>query len=136
MQKIKRCLISFIMILSILISGMCFDYSKADSSLDYASSKTSVTYISSSSTNVSDSEICTTEMLGIHNISYVRPIINRSIGLRKDIKASFEFLCTKTPSHLNSNFLMTAGIMQFPRLCFQAVVSNYIHNTDGKKRIA
>lgn len=76
---------------------MCFDYSKADSSLDYASSKTPVTYISSSSTNVSDSEICTTEMLGIHNISYVRPIINRSIGLRKDIKASFEFLCTKTP---------------------------------------
>lgn len=136
MRKTKRYAISLIIVLSMLISGMCFDNSKADSFLECTSLEMPAASISSCSADAADSAICTTEMLGIHNISYVRPVTNRNIGLRKDIRASFELLCAKAQSHLNSNFLMTAGIMQFPKLCFQAVVSNYIHNTDGKKRMA
>lgn len=133
MQKIKRYVFSLIIVFSMLISGMCFDNYKADSSLDYTPFATPAASISSCSTDAADSAICTTEMLGIHNIFYVRPVTNRSIGLKKDIKASFDILCAKTQFHLNYNFLMAAGIMQFPKLYFQAVVSNYIHNTDSKK---
>ena len=124
-RKIRRYIISFIIVLSMLISGMCFDNYKADSSLDYMPFSSPAASISSCSTDAADSAICTAEMLGIHNISYVRPATRQSSGLRKDIKASFEFLCEKAQSHLNSNFLMAAGIMQFPKLYFQAVVSQY-----------
>lgn len=133
MRKIERYIISFILAFSMLVSGMCFE--KADSFLVSPSMETPEDRISSCSSDVSNSEICTTEMLGIHNISYVRPVVNRSIGLRRDIKTSLDFLYANAQSHLNSYFLMTAGIMQFPKLCFIAVVSNYIHNTDGKKRL-
>ena len=135
MQKMKRYFISFILILSMLTTGMCFENAKADSFLDTSSVKVPEASISSCNPDASNSEICTTEMLGIHNISYVRPIVNRSVGLRRDIKISLAFLFANAQSRLKSDFLMAANIMQFPKLCFKAVVTGYIHNIDGKKRI-
>ncbi len=134
-RKKGKHIISFILALSMLLSGMCFEYTKADSFLEYASFNGAEASIEPCHTAISHGEICTSEMLGIRNVSNVRQFVNRSICTRRVVRASLELFGADDRLHLYSDFYTAAGSIQYPKLCLQAVVLNYIHNKDGKKRI-
>lgn len=134
MRAKERHKISFILALFMLLSGMCFDSTKADFSLESTFARGSEGDVSFYDTVISSEEICTAEMLGIRNISCIRQFINRSICSRKDTRASLGFLSADAQKHLCFYFFTAAGILQLSKFCLNVVVLNYIHNQDGKKR--
>ena len=135
MRKIERHIISFILALSMLFSGMCFENVKADFSLEYTSMQGTGNDVISHDTAISSEEACTTEMLGIRGLSSIRQFVNRSIYERRDAKLSLELLCADAQMHLYSHFFAAANAVQFSKRYVGAVVLNYIHSKDGKKRI-
>lgn len=128
-------MISFILALSMLFSGMCFENVKADSSFVYPSMQEQKADVILHSAGISSEEACTTEMLGIRSISSIRQYVSRRVQSRKDAKVVVEFLYEDSQLYLCSGFFAAAGSVAFPKLCSGAVVLNYIHNKDGKKRI-
>lgn len=128
-------MISYILAFAMLLSGMCFECTKADSFLEYTFAQGPEAYIASGGAAISDEEICTTEMLGIRSVFNVRQFVNRNLCTRRNVRASLVLLGTDAGLHIYSNFFTSAGIVWCPRLCLQTVILNYIHNKDGKKRI-
>ncbi len=135
MRRAGKHIVSFILALSMLFSGMCFENVKADSSLVYPSMQEQKADVILHSADISSEEACTTEMLGIRGISSIRQYVGRRVQSRKDAKAVLEFSYENSQLHLYSGFYAAAGSIAFPKLCSGAVVLNYIHNKDGKKRI-
>lgn len=134
-RKIERHIISFILALSMLFSGMCFENVKADFSLEHIAMQKPGNDMISYDTSISSEEACTAEMLGIRGISSIRQFINRSRYERRDAKISLEFLHEDAQMHLYSHFFAAANAVPFSKRYVGAVVLNYIHSKDGKKRI-
>ncbi|MDE5908825.1 MAG: hypothetical protein K2H52_08845 [Lachnospiraceae bacterium] len=135
MRKAGKHIVSFILALSMLFSGMCFENVKADSSLEYPSMQVQGTDAILHSAGISCEEACTTEMLCIRGISGIRQYVSRNTHARKDAKAVLEYLWEDSHLHFYSDFLTAAGSVLSFKSCPGAVVLNYIHNKDGKKRI-
>lgn len=133
MSKNKQWIINLI-VLVILLSGMCFDEVRADSVFTYPEASV-ITYHEAADEVISDVDMQVTEILCTRNTVSSSQIAAQIINSRKETKLSMVFLCVAILSLLLSNFYTTESVVQFPELGTRTVVLNYIHNTDGKKRM-
>ncbi|MGN0480906.1 MAG: hypothetical protein ACI4EV_04985 [Lachnospiraceae bacterium] len=135
MHKRTNKLICVLITLLVFISGMCFENIKVDSVLERATVRTADAYILPVDAVMTDTTACTTEMLGIGSHTALTQL---SVG----------FATTRVGARL-IQYLLGQNIFS---LCegksytsFEAIrvisenqhklVVNYIHKSDGKKRI-
>lgn len=133
LEKEKRWICKFI-VLSILISGMCFENVKADSIFVYTTDSSSDSYLCSSEDTILAQEVCTTEMLGVRTASSMQQLANRVTNNKRELRFLLVFMCVVAVLQLFSNFYTTVDILQFSKRQSKTVVLNYIHNMDGKKK--
>lgn len=124
-------------ILSILVflSGICFARSEAVTpSLQNPQEKTNVS-INSVHLKAADAQVCTPDMLRVQMCRKLQPASSRNPSFKKASRFFFAFLCLPCLSLLEGQFFFRSGITQLNSQCFNERITNYIHNSDGKKRI-
>lgn len=127
-------IICYILVISALISGMCFENVEMDSLFACARLKKAASYIKSCNEGVCNGEVCTTEMLGVCNNTEPQQLTTRYTGQKGDIKVSLNLLCLEFLSLSEEKFFRSLGAIQFFYQNLDEIVTNYIHNSDGKKR--
>lgn len=133
--------ISLILTLCLIVSGVYFENSKvnafsnfmyAEGAIDGGRTDIQGMLIPSVLTKV---EGCTAEMLGIRENAGMEQVTVRLAEQRKGIDATFQFLCQGLYSPFGDKSfagLKAIGLASGKR---SKLLTNYIHKTDGKKRI-
>lgn len=119
----------------ILLLGMYFENIKADSMLQYAAVLNTHSHTVSYHASIKDARACTTEMLGIRNNAGIEQLASRSLGQRREIKLSLDFLCYNIISLYEGKFFTSPWLIPFHSQYRNGLVTNYIHKSDGKKRV-
>lgn len=135
MQMKKEKLISFVLVIFVFLSGMCFENVKTDSFYVYVSSDTTDACIMSCEAAIIDTEHCTTEMLGVRNGVGLQKLTGRFISQKRDGRLSQEFLYLDIFSLFEGKLFASSEKIHFLNQYQEEFVLNYIHKSDGKKRI-
>lgn len=118
--------------LIILLTGMCVDEVKADSTFSCPQTAV-ITRLETADAVLTDVDVEPIELLCTRDSITSSQIAAQITNGRRTIKLSMIFLCVVVFSLLLSNFYAAERVPEFPRLSARTAVLNYIHNTDGKK---
>lgn len=132
MRSKRRNILCVLITLLVFVSGMYFESIKIDS--DFVSVHTEVADTSILPVNcvLTDTQACTTEMLGIRgDISMVRVVAN----LRRNVEIFGDFLCQNVFSLQEKKSEMSFEKSVIRTDTREKLVINYIHKSDGKKEI-
>ena len=121
--------------LFIFLTGMCFEEVKADSAFVCTIIPETVSYVQAADTIDSDMEVYAAEALVARNTSATHQIVCPMTSGKRDGKLSVVLLYVTALWLLLSDFYAATYIAQIPERVCKTVVVNYIHNTDGKKRV-
>ena len=135
MYNKRNKLIYVLIILSVVISGMYFENFKADSAFVCSPAEKTNSYISSVNAAITKVHACTTEMLGIHGSMELEQLTIRFANQRRDIKMSLDFLCQIIFCINERKSYAVFEEIQFVSGNQDELIINYIHKSDGKKRI-
>ena len=134
LEKSKQWICKFI-VLFIFITGMCFEEVKADSVFVCTLNPSIDSYIQSSDADDIEVEHSTVEVIATRSSSNGRQIVHPMTTGKKGLRLSVALLYVVVLDLLLSNSYATSFVLAIPeRMCKTSVV-NYIHNTDGKKRV-
>ena len=133
LSKNRQWICKFI-VLFVLISGVCFEHIKADTFFEYAFWNSPGTYLQTGEETIGDAMACTVETLGVRT-AILHQTVGRLTNARRELKPSVAFLCVVAGWQLLSYFFTTEQFEQLPLFFSASVVVDYIHSTDGKKRI-
>lgn len=131
-QGIVMC---FIMIIIIFLSGMRFENMEADSLFVCAPMEKQELWICSYDAMTDNEDICTAKMLRIGSNVYAKQTANRHMCQKKDYRLSFEFLWVDIYSPSLNKVYTNFENDSFIESYHGEIVLNYIHNSDGKKRV-
>lgn len=127
-------IICFIIAVLVSISGMCFEDVKADCGFEYAPVEKTNAHIIDGDSAIKDTGICTTEMLRSCNAG-VQQHLRAYEGQRRELKGSLYFLCADIISLNEGHLFNGSQICLFCSHNQNKFITNYIHKSDGKKRI-
>lgn len=132
MRKNKQ-LIPIVLSLFIFLSGMCLESVHADA-MAFCVNKEETIFLNIYS-SVPHVEARAEELSrGRYNVTTLRAV-NQPVQVRRSMRVVYELLCKVDTARASDQLYLTeenlALIMQEPG----TVVTNYIHDTDGKKRI-
>lgn len=127
--------ICFLLVMAMCLLGIYSKNRQADFFLAYASAQQTPCSILSRAFVMKDTEPCTAEMLGIRSDTQTRQTAGRPTGQKRDIRISLDSLCPELFSLKKKSFLASSEIIQFCRSCQKELLTDYIHELDGKKRI-
>lgn len=128
-------IVCIFLVIFMFLSGMCFENIKTDSPLAYAPIEKSDSCIDTCKTAVIDVQACTIEMLGVRSYSGFQHLSNRCMNPKREIKLSFDFLGTNLLSSSEGRFYTSYVTFYSFAQGQKKLVLNYIHKSDGKKRI-
>lgn len=132
MRSKRRNILCVLITLLVFVSGMYFENIKIDSDFAYIHAEKENTCILPVNCVLTDTQACTTEMLGIRgDISMVRAVAN----LRRDVEISGDFLCQNLFSLQEKKSEMSFEKSVIRTDTREKLVVNYIHKSDGKKEI-
>ena len=137
MKSRKKAISSVLLALILVVSGMCFEYIKADAFFAAAMEETSyperITARDSAIVDLED--ISTRELSGSRDASYAQYGASkpeqRTLG-NKGFSPDFDCVCV---SKVSFYFLQRCLAVYIPICGYEHVIQDYIHRVDGKKRI-
>lgn len=136
-NRYKR-LMCFFLIIVTFLSGICFENRRADVIFVYAQEApltVSEAYLASESLLAPDAQMCTSEMLEGNGTLGIIGAEGRILKGKSDIRMVFSFLCPNSfPLKFSNLFTGKSGIDTFLN-SRTILVTNYIHESDGKKRL-
>lgn len=134
MRAKRNNIFCMLIILLVSILGMYFEDIKADSVFACTSTETTNLYFSDRN-SVTDAQACTTEMLGIRKNVVTGQFAIRFMNQRRDTKLSQNYLCQNIFSVKEGESYASLEEVPLVSGSGDELVANYIHKSDGKKRI-
>lgn len=131
----KDKIVYIILVLILFLSGVCFENNKADSKFLCSPVECSDSNIKSDIFTNLDIQVCTAEMLGAGRISSVQQFSCSHICKNRELKIFPDYLLLSYLSITEGKFFTSSEITQVYSKCLDELIMNYIHKSDGKKRI-
>ena len=132
MKRNYQRILSMILAIFLLFSGMCLENTKADSNTLSSFAKQQVGLSDSLDAGYDCVQACTEEMLGQQNISSIIGVVRNS-NVRRDSKQSFVVQFVNVSVHCLIHFNTIERAIVSPEKHCENVILRYIHNQDGKK---
>lgn len=132
MQRRNQKILSYVLAILMLISGMCLGNVKADSFFASSSDSKKVCLSDTINEELAYVESCTEEMLGHQSVANVVSAIS-NLRLKTENGESLAFLCVDILVPNTIYFYVTEDTVFSPEKHCKTVTLNYIHNQDGKK---
>ena len=141
-EKRKQWICKFI-VLFLFITGMCFEDVKADSGFActmLASQAKDAANVESMQTEKEfaiymEKELEVTEMIVAKSTTNTQQLIASISSGKRNLRLSVAIIYVTALGLLLSNSYVMSFVSQLPERVSKTIVVNYIHNTDGKKRI-
>ena len=114
---------------------MHFEEIKVDSSLLNTAAVETTSYIFLVNSVIADEQVCTPQMLGIHNNIVITQLVIRFIKQKGAAKISLDYLCEKFFFAKERNLYVSLKEVNLFKDEQSNLVIKYIQNSDGKKRI-
>ena len=132
MKKSFKRLLSCIFVITFFLIGMCLDRARVNIPEVDSFSVSEAKVFATPKASVSDTMLCTTEMLGLVRTSITNLTADRSSS--RNVLRIFQFLlCGLCAAIGISIYFKSTGVMHDSITCSTTVTLNYIHQTDGKK---
>lgn len=128
-------IVCIILVMLIFFSGFFSESVPVDNSFACAPIEKTNSCIQSAYMPTIEAQICTSEMLGVQNTSYIQQLTSRCIALKWGLRTSFSSLCPDTFQLQKSKFFIGLETSTVCSLYVDELIINYIHSSDGKKRI-
>lgn len=128
-------IISLITAILIFLSGLYFDNNEPNTLLATSSVETANSCITKTATINPCEQGCTPELLGIRSTDSIQQLSNRLIIQKREAKISLDFLYSNFLFTNKGNFFTTLSAIRIFCPKTDELVINYIHESDGKKRI-
>lgn len=125
----------FFMAVLMLLAGIGFENAKISSFLEYSTSDYSAEVIDSGSTITAEDAIISVNMTNLRAASQIRQISVRNTYSRRNLRLSYAQFFVEAYAQLYAGISKTVSKIALTESYSQTVVLNYIHNTDGKKKI-
>ena len=135
MRKKRNKQLSIFIILFIFILGMYFDNFKVDSCFAYVHGDAVGSGITTVAPGFTGTHACTAEMLRVRGDRGSEQFTFRLSNLRRDTGKNPGFLCQNFVFLYEGRFCSGFGEIQFLSENQNELVTNFIHKSDGKKRI-
>lgn len=127
--------ICMLMILFVFVSGMYFEEFRIDSDFSYAHADIADICYFSEKPVVVDTQVCTTAMLGIRGNAGLGRMERSFVSQRRGTRTSTDFLCQSLFSLNTGKSYINFENTQWISGTLENLVAEYIHKSDGKKRI-
>ncbi|MBO5030877.1 MAG: hypothetical protein J6C19_09175 [Lachnospiraceae bacterium] len=127
-------IIYLLLVVFVLISGMCFEKIRTDSSLLHASMDKASSYLVPCRAQFSNDKVCTTEMLGNCGVFELQ-MLSQYISQKREMRVSLDLLYLNIFSLPDGKLVSSEETTQFFHQNLNRLVTHYIHQSDGKKRI-
>ena len=128
-------IISFITAILIFLSGLYFDNNESNTLFATSSVETANSCITKAAAINPCEQGCTSELLGIRSAGSVQQLSNRLISQKRETKISLDFLYSNFLFINKGTFFTSLSAIRFFCPKTDELVINYIHESDGKKRI-
>ena len=140
MRTKRHNIVCLIIAVITVISGMCFDNSKADSVLAYASFEEAVfddaaAVIKAADASIGDIMVCTPLMQGVRDTAGIERSVYRLSVSKREAKVSLDFLCSDIFSLYFGKFAGNRDRAQDSVSGSGELITDYIHRSDGKKKL-
>ena len=132
MRKNKQW-ICIVLSLFILLSGMCLESIHADA-MSFRTPKEESTFVNIYRT-VSSVEARVEEISRGNYSATIQRATNQTVQIRRSMRVVYELLCKVDTARISDRLYITEDSLALIMQESGTVVTNYIHNTDGKKRI-
>ena len=132
MRKNKQW-ICIVLSLFILLSGMCLERIHTDAVV-FCVQKKEATFLDIYQ-SVPSMEARVEEISREDYTATLQRATNQTVQIRKTLRVVYELLCKVDTTGLSEKFYETEETSASIRQELLSVVANYIHNSDGKKRI-
>lgn len=128
-------IVCIILVMLIFFSGFFIESVPVDNSFACAPIEKTNSCIQSVYMPTIEAQVCTSEMLGVQNTSYMQQLTSRCIALKWGLRTSLSSLCPDTFQLQKSKFFIGLETSTVCSLYVDELIINYIHSSDGKKRI-
>lgn len=135
MQSRKQKAMCILLAIVIVLSGMCFESSKADASFLYAPAEASDSTVRPVDATIREAQLCTTETLGIRDNADIQQFAGRVNSQKRETSDSLALLYFNILSSAAGKFYAGSEMMRSGQQYRNELVANYIHRSDGKKRV-
>lgn len=135
MQKKRQKFISFVLIIFVFLSGVCFESIKTDSFYLYVFTEKADSCIMSCEEGILNTEYCQAEMLGSCDSARLQKINNQCVNQKREIRVSLDFLYSNIAPLFQGKSVSDSEKIYFWNQYPKEFVLNYIHKSDGNKRI-
>lgn len=125
--------ICIVLSLFILLSGMCLESIHADAA-SFCVKKEETTFLNGYR-SVTPVEARVEEISRGNFSATIQRATNQSLQIRRTLRVVYELLCKVDTLGLSDKLYATEELLTIGLSESGAVVTNYIHKTDGKKRI-
>ena len=125
--------ICIVLSLFILLSGMCLENIHADA-MPFCTPKEESTFLNIYGT-VSSVEARVEEITRGNYSATIQRTTNQTVQIRRSLRVVYELLCKVDTVRISNRLYITEEDLALIMQESGTVVTNYIHNTDGKKRI-
>ena len=125
----------FFMAVFMLLAGIGFENAKISSFLEYSTSDYSAEVIDSGNAITAEDAIISVNMTNLRATSQIRQISVRNTYSRRNLRLAYIQSFLAAYAQLYAGISKTVSKIALTESYSQTVVLNYIHNTDGKKKI-
>ncbi len=131
----NRKILCFLLAMLVLLFGTRCEKSRLETLFACAPAENADSLIRVADAAISDTQLCTTEMLGVRSHTGIRQLSSRFVSIRGEARLSLFCLCSAILSLDEGKFFTNSALLQSEHPRQEELVPRYIHRSDGKKRI-
>ena len=135
MRGRKYSIIGFLLFMTVMFTGMCFEDIKADPSFAYVKNREVSSQVLSIGTGIGGDRLCTTRMLRVRGRIVMQQLNNSFVQQRSEAREFSEILCPDILVEVIGMNFLDAWIYVPDNDNLEERITTFEHKADGKKRI-
>ncbi len=135
MRGRKYSIIGFLLFMTVMFTGMCFEDVRTDSSFAYVKNREVSSQVLGIGTVIGDEQLCTTRMLRVQGRMVIQQLNNSFVQQRSEAKDFFEILCPDILAEASGMNSLYAWVYVPDNDNLEERITTFEHKADGKKRL-
>ena len=135
MRGRKYSSIGFLLFMTVIFTGMCFEDVRTDSSFAYVKTGKIPSQMVAVGTVIDNEQVCTTRMLQLQGRTVIRRLTDSFVQQKNEAKTTFEMLCPNIYAKEQGKDSPGDWIFLADSVNSDEWIALFEHKADGKKRI-
>lgn len=135
MRGRKYSIIGFLLFMTVMFTGMCFEDVRTDSSFAYVKNREVSSQVLGIGTVIGDEQLCTMRMLRVQGRMVIQQLNNSFVQQRSEAKEFSDILCPDLLAVESGMNFLYAWVCVPDNDNLEERITIFEHKADGKKRL-